>query len=360
MLKMNFINCYRKFIFAVPSHSDNWSVTIMANLRVFVSSTSYDLKQVRDNLKNFIEGCGYEPVMNEHHQIPYNVTETLETDCYTEINNCDIVVGIVGGRYGTDAKGGDGKSISMKEMLSAIERGKQVYIFIDRDVNSEHNTYLKQMKNGNKVSSADYCYIDNIAIFEFISEIRKNSRLIINSFSSANDIVSALKTQWGSLFQNLLNNRERNKEDSVLEDFTKKFDEFAAQNKQIEELIREGQPRRREWYFYHPKMMEEILYKGKIPKKLACKMIFGPLAKEAPWLYDICMEIVNISSRELRLRRIDELRRMSGYMIHTGLYYPEMDELYHGEFWMMLQGVIDSIDRREEKAASKRSDKKEE
>jgi len=322
----------------------------MANLRVFVSSTSYDLKQVRDNLKNFIEGCGYESVMNEHHQIPYNVTETLETDCYTEINNCDIVVGIVGGRYGTDAKGGDGKSISMKEMLSAIERGKQVYIFIDRDVNSEHNTYLKQMKNGNKVSSEDYHYIDNIAIFEFISEIRKSTRLIINSFSSANDIVYALRTQWASLFQNLLNNRERNKQDSVLEDFTKKFDEFAAQNKQIEELIREGQPRRRQWYkYFHPMMMEELFHMEKMTdKKLAFKMIFGPLAKELPWLYDICMEIVDIPDREQRHKRIDEVRRMSKFMRHPEFRNPEMDELVHSEFWMMLEESIDRIDRREE------------
>ena len=345
------------------SRSKKWSIKIMANLRVFVSSTSYDLKQVRDNLKNFIEGCGYEPVMNEHHQIPYNVTETLETDCYTEINNCDIVVGIVGGRYGTDAKGKDGKSISMEEMLSAIKGGKQVYIFIDRDVNSEHNTYLKQIKNGNNVSSDDYHYIDNIAIFEFISEIRKSTRLIINTFSSANDIVLALKTQWASLFQNLLNNRERNKQDSTLEDFTKKFDEFAAQNKQIEELIREGQPRHKKWYkYFHPLMVKELFHIEKITdKKLALKMIFEPLAKELPWLYDIIMEVVDMPNRVQRIMRMEEVRKMSKHIMrHVEYRYHEMDDLHLSELWLLIEDSIQIINVREENTEPKHSSKKEE
>lgn len=38
---------------------------IMAVPRVFVSSTWYDLKYIRENLKYFIRGLGYEPVLAE-------------------------------------------------------------------------------------------------------------------------------------------------------------------------------------------------------------------------------------------------------------------------------------------------------
>lgn len=38
----------------------------MAAPRIFVSSTYYDLRQTRDNIKGFIEGLGYEAVMHEH------------------------------------------------------------------------------------------------------------------------------------------------------------------------------------------------------------------------------------------------------------------------------------------------------
>lgn len=34
----------------------------MAAPRIFVSSTYYDLRQTRDNIKGFIEGLGYEAV----------------------------------------------------------------------------------------------------------------------------------------------------------------------------------------------------------------------------------------------------------------------------------------------------------
>lgn len=37
----------------------------MANLRVFVSSTFYDLHHVRNDLFNFLSSMGYEPVLHE-------------------------------------------------------------------------------------------------------------------------------------------------------------------------------------------------------------------------------------------------------------------------------------------------------
>lgn len=43
----------------------------MAKPRVFISSTYYDLKNVRADLDRFIKEQGYEPVLNEHGNIPY-------------------------------------------------------------------------------------------------------------------------------------------------------------------------------------------------------------------------------------------------------------------------------------------------
>lgn len=36
----------------------------MANLKIFISSTCYDLGVVRAQLRNFIQRMGYEPVMS--------------------------------------------------------------------------------------------------------------------------------------------------------------------------------------------------------------------------------------------------------------------------------------------------------
>lgn len=76
----------------------------MAKPRVFISSTFYDLRQVRTDLDQFIMALGYEPVRNEEGDIPYGQDEELEKYCYEEIKNCDILVSIIGGRFGSDSK----------------------------------------------------------------------------------------------------------------------------------------------------------------------------------------------------------------------------------------------------------------
>jgi hypothetical protein len=114
----------------------------MAQPRVFISSTFYDLKQVRVDLERFIKQMGYEPVLNESGKIAYGTDKKLEEYCYREIDLCDVVVSIVGGRFGSDSQQ-DPYSISQMELKTAIERGKAVYIFIERSVRAEFSTYLK-------------------------------------------------------------------------------------------------------------------------------------------------------------------------------------------------------------------------
>ena len=76
----------------------------MANPRVFLSSTYYDMKHIRNDLENFISKLGYEPVMNERGDIPYGKEEKLEKYCYREISNCDIFINIIGGRFGSTSE----------------------------------------------------------------------------------------------------------------------------------------------------------------------------------------------------------------------------------------------------------------
>lgn len=49
----------------------------MAKPRVFVSSTFYDLKQVRADLERFIKELGCESVLNERGNITYGSNDTI-------------------------------------------------------------------------------------------------------------------------------------------------------------------------------------------------------------------------------------------------------------------------------------------
>ncbi|MHC1695978.1 MAG: DUF4062 domain-containing protein [Eubacteriales bacterium] len=175
----------------------------MATPKIFVSSTCYDLKQIRQDLYIFIDSYGYIPILSDYNGVTYNTTDTLESDCYNEISTSDIVIGIIGGRYGAEAHDKDGQSISMKEMEKAIEANKQIYIFIDKNVYGEFETYKANIPNEIK-----YVYVDNVKIYEFISTLKRKNNIIITGFSTANDITSFLKSQWAGLFQTFLNNRE--------------------------------------------------------------------------------------------------------------------------------------------------------
>ena len=77
----------------------------MAKPRVFISSTYFDLKSVRADLEHFVREQGFDPVLHERGSIPYGSTEALEKYCYRESENCDILVSIVGGRFGSKSLG---------------------------------------------------------------------------------------------------------------------------------------------------------------------------------------------------------------------------------------------------------------
>ncbi|MDP1845332.1 MAG: DUF4062 domain-containing protein, partial [Candidatus Moranbacteria bacterium] len=49
--------------------------------RVFVSSTCYDLKYIRENLRYFIERMGYEPVLSEEGDVFYDPAMHTHDSC---------------------------------------------------------------------------------------------------------------------------------------------------------------------------------------------------------------------------------------------------------------------------------------
>ena len=107
----------------------------MAAPRVFVSSTYYDLQHVRNDLRIFIQGLGYEAVMHDKGNIPYTQEVSLEESCYNELDTCDIVVCIIGNKFGTKSANGD-YSITMSELQKAIKGRKKIYIYILKDNSS--------------------------------------------------------------------------------------------------------------------------------------------------------------------------------------------------------------------------------
>lgn len=177
--------------------------------RIFVSSTFYDLKYIRNDLENFIQGYGFEPVLFESNGITFKKEEKIDDSCYREIGNCHMMVLIIGGRYGTPAssekqdykeKYKEFTSITLKEYRTAVERKMPIYVFVDRNVEVEYSTYKK---NGLKESVIDFAFADDINVYNFVHEVYGNGNYVF-SFDNFQDIRQTLKDQWAGLMYEYL------------------------------------------------------------------------------------------------------------------------------------------------------------
>lgn len=186
----------------------------MARPRVFVSSTYYDLKHIRNSLEAFIDGFGYDAVLFESGDIPFHHDQPIDESCYAEIHNCHMLVLIIGGRYGSPAssvKKLKGKeldtvymkynSITQREYESARNRNIPIFIFVEKNVLAEFQTYKDNREN----TSIKYAHVDSVNIYRLLEEIlaqRRNN--FIRAFEKFDDISSWLRDQWAGLFADFL------------------------------------------------------------------------------------------------------------------------------------------------------------
>jgi len=185
----------------------------VARPRVFVSSTFYDLRVIRADLERFMKEMGYEPVLFERGQVPYGREEALEEYCYREISSCEMLITVIGGKYGSQAKA-DERSITHKELRAAIDAGKQTYVFVEQAVLSEYRTYVANRD----VEGFQPVSVDDTRVFLFIEEVYGlSSGNPVEGFETSNDIVRYLKEQWAGLFQRLLHEAARQNEVNIIE-----------------------------------------------------------------------------------------------------------------------------------------------
>ena len=229
----------------------------MARLRVFVSSTCYDLDIVRSELRPFIVNCGYEPVMSDYSDVLFDPRLHTHDSCVKEVVGCDVVVLIIGSRFGGtavpaalasvdwDAVAGmsssptavlakDKLSITQLEVIKAVESSVPVYAFVDERVLHDHLVYEKNKDNTLVVDQMVFPSIQKKEtakyIFEFINFL--SHRLTGNSvigFSRLEEIRLHLVSQWSQLFQRLLEESQtRTAEARRYRDFSERIEDLKA------------------------------------------------------------------------------------------------------------------------------------
>lgn len=211
----------------------------MASPRVFISSTCYDLGEIRDGLFAFISSYGYEPILSEKGDVFYHPDMHTQESCIQEMDNCQILVLIIGGRFGGHYVADRKKSVVNAEYLAARECGISVFCFVKSEVLEDHRLYEKNKGDEELIKKIEFPSIEHKEyasdIFEFINEVRNspvNNGLF--AFNYGRDIQDLLKRQWaGMMFDFLLKRKQR----SELEIATGLIGNLTLASKKTEELL---------------------------------------------------------------------------------------------------------------------------
>lgn len=163
---------------------------------VMISSTCYDLRQIRADLSDFLSNAlGYVPLLSELDSFPVDPDVDTIENCRRRVEReADVLVLVIGGRYGSvDSR--TSKSITNIEYLAARTKGIPVYAFVEKSV-------LAVLSVWKKNPDADFSSaVDNPNVFQFIEEVRSAHKVWTFEFEKAHDITNALRKQFAHLFR---------------------------------------------------------------------------------------------------------------------------------------------------------------
>jgi hypothetical protein len=177
--------------------------------RIFVSSTCYDLRYVRENLRHFIESLGYEPVLSERGGVYYDPRAHVQQAAIAEVAQCQMLVLVIGGRRGSSSVRDPTTSVTNLEYKAACDHQIPIFALVDRDVLAQYRVFCANRANP-KVDRDVIAYpaVDSTNIFQFIHEVE--SHVINNAlmpFSDFEEMRSYLCQQWAFMLHEFLSVR---------------------------------------------------------------------------------------------------------------------------------------------------------
>lgn len=162
---------------------------------VMVSSTFYDLKQVRQDLATFLlDALGYRPLLSELQSFPVNPDLDTVENCTRRVEeDADVLVLVVGGRYGT-IDDQSARSVTNLEYLAARAKGIPIYVFVESRI---LNIFPVWKAN----QGGDYSgVVDTPELFRFVGTIRDEHKTWVFPFDVAQDIIKILRAQLAHRF----------------------------------------------------------------------------------------------------------------------------------------------------------------
>lgn len=151
-----------------------------SKLRVFISSTCYDLLDLRAELRHYLEDNGFSVSLSEDAYSPFLVDPTADSiaSCLNNVESSDVVVCIIDSRYGTPVRTKDvyDKSATHAEVEKARERGRPIFFFMREQAwvdyqqlreNPDYRSKWVEKGRGNEKNERQERWV------EFVNEVAK-------------------------------------------------------------------------------------------------------------------------------------------------------------------------------------------
>lgn len=208
----------------------------MQPLSIFISSTCFDLKEQRHNIYSELSEMGYSVILSENGDVGYEQGISLERSCLKSVSSTDIVVGIIGGRFGSKSESFEAHSITMNEITTAIGEGKIIFVFVERNVLAEFETYKK---NQDLAENLEWAHVDDGKIFKFLQKLSDRKSIAILGYDHSADIIELLKKQLSILFANYIDKERKASQQELASDIKSETDRLEAVMGLLENLSAE-------------------------------------------------------------------------------------------------------------------------
>jgi Domain of unknown function (DUF4062) len=124
-----------------------------SGMKVFVSSTCYDLIDLRAELEVLLRDMGFSPLLSDRPSSEFEVLpdkNSIET-CLANVRNADLFISVLSQRYGPSLKGVgyDDVSATHLEWLEARKEKKPIRVYVRDRLQADHATWRRN--TGGKV-----------------------------------------------------------------------------------------------------------------------------------------------------------------------------------------------------------------
>lgn len=157
-----------------------------------ISSTVLDFIDSRKILKGVLKSAGYNVIISEDGDIKVDSGQTIFDNCLEAVESSDIVITLIGSRYGSLYNESEEISITRQEYRHALLHNKRRLIFINNSVWNARKIYKEYLNEGYDFKKSDI--ITDMRILSFIDEVVGNEEWILQ-FNNVIDLIALVKKQ---------------------------------------------------------------------------------------------------------------------------------------------------------------------